>query len=520
MEQIRFEDIQGGQEFQSFQNYAIEFSDELLVDEAAASLGTYFQKVGKKIGVLNYKNYVGNTVLVGKHIVVKSNKISSEGYEMMLKDIVEKMAQLPFDFNSPTYEPFNVEDLSDRRILYHLFVIVKYIVFNVEMNLQGALECITRNPTRKHVCELHRVETWNVSHITSHTISSIVTNPQALEDIASYGNINDTSLARKIKQKNGKAKFPMYVDSMQLNNSLDTVENRFVKHFLNFSLEIIEQFYHLIKMKKDVINKLELIRECRVIKAIVEEWLTHDIFAEVGELHRLSFQSVVLQKREGYKDIFKFYNMLNSSLHMPFSPTQLERIIENKDIAQLYEIWTYFEVLNAVEACVKILPSRAVIIGTNDFKVGIDNGIEVNYDWRGSRVKVWYNKMYRNGKGSYSVTLRPDIGIEFNNKKYIFDAKFKLERVDKQSNEESELEEEQAFTFKNEDIYKMHTYKDAIDGACTACILYPNPNLSEIVFLPENTQGDGVGAIPLLPSQQEHKMIVQFLKKGIFKGEC
>ncbi|OTW93891.1 hypothetical protein BK702_03755 [Bacillus thuringiensis serovar cameroun] len=517
MEQIRFEDIQEGQEFQSYQNYVIEFSDELLVDEAEVSLGTYFQKVGKKIGILNYKNYVGNTVLVGKHIIVKSNKISSEDYEMMLKDIVEKMAQLPFDFNSPTYEPFNVEDLSDRRILYHLFVIVKYIVFNAEMNLQGALECITRNPTRKHVYELHRVETWNVNHITSHTISSIVTHPQTLEDIPSYGNLNDTSLARRIKQKNGKAKFPMYVDSMQLNNSLDTVENRFVKHFLIFSLEIIEQFYHLINKRKDVINKLELIRECRVIKGIVEEWLTHDLFAEVGELHRLSFQSVVLQKRVGYKDIFRFYNMLNSSLHMPFSPRQLERIIQNKDIALLYEIWTYFEILNAVEECIKMSPKRAVIISKNYFKVNIKEGIEVVYDWQEGEVKVGYNNAYPNGKGSYSVRLRPDIVIEYKDKTYIFDAKFKVKQLDKRLNKESRHQEEQDYTFKNEDIYKMHTYKDAIDGVCIACILYPNPNSNEIVFLTQNDQGDGVGAIPLLPSQQENKTIVQFLKEKILK---
>lgn len=520
MEQIRFEDIQEGQEFQSYKSYAIEFSDELLVDEATASLGTYFQRVGTKTGILNYKNYLGNTVLVGKHIVVKSNKISSEDYEMMLKDIVEKMAQLPFDFNSPTYEPFNVEDLSDRRILYHLFVIVKYIVFYAETNLQGALECITRNPTRKHVYELHRVESWNVSHITSHTINSIVTNPQALEDIPPYGNINDTSLARRIKQKNGKAKFPTYVDSMQLNNSLDTVENRFVKHFLNFSLEIIERFYHLVNKREDVINKLELIRECRVIKGIVEEWLTHDIFAEVGELHQLSFQSVVLQKREGYKEIFRFYNMLNSSLHMPFSPRQLERIIQNKDIALLYEIWTYFEVLNAVEECIQMSPKRAVIISTNDFKVDIKEGIEVVYDWQESEVKVGYNKSYPNGKGSYSVRLRPDIVIEYKDKTYIFDAKFKVKQIDKRSSKESKQQEEQAFTFKNEDIYKMHTYKDAIDGVCMACILYPNPNLSEIVFLTQNNQGDGVGAIPLLPSQRERKPIEQFLKEKILKKEC
>jgi len=77
---------------------------------------------------------------------------------------------------------------------------------------------------------------------------------------------------------------------------------------------------------------------------------------------------------------------------------------------------------------------------------------------------------------SYSVPLRPDIFIELNGKIIIFDAKYRVNFIDElkklvedESNlnkEEKRLEiikkDERRGIYKLDDIYKMHTYREAI----------------------------------------------------------
>ena len=90
-------------------------------------------------------------------------------------------------------------------------------------------------------------------------------------------------------------------------------------------------------------------------------------------------------------------------------------------------------------------------------------------------IYLYYNKTFNKKNSifkSYSVEYRPDYSLivnipimnEYgysNHKKYVihFDAKYKLD-----INSE---------TFKNEDIVKMHAYKDAIVGTIGAYVIYP-----------------------------------------------
>ena len=79
---------------------------------------------------------------------------------------------------------------------------------------------------------------------------------------------------------------------------------------------------------------------------------------------------------------------------------------------------------------------------------------------------------------------------------------------------------ERAGTFKRRDIYKMHTYRDAIPAAGSAWILYPGsqfrffavprsgvPSGGHLVLSPGElpTKLEGVGAIPLAPAST-HKI--------------
>ena len=115
------------------------------------------------------------------------------------------------------------------------------------------------------------------------------------------------------------------------------------------------------------------------------------------------------------------------------------------------------------------------------------------------------SKTYENGDFSiYSEKLDPDytIKLEYNGTtKFIqFDAKYRLKDG----------------TYIKEDIYKMHTYKDAINDTLGAYILYPGENKPKIH---SETDGDfgSVGAFSLKPgtTANNKKEIKEFIEKFI-----
>ena len=50
-----------------------------------------------------------------------------------------------------------------------------------------------------------------------------------------------------------------------------------------------------------------------------------------------------------------------------------------------------------------------------------------------------------------------------------------------------------------EDLYKMHTYRDAIRDSTGAFILYPGTTYASFPETPDSPEACGVGAIPLVP---------------------
>ena len=89
---------------------------------------------------------------------------------------------------------------------------------------------------------------------------------------------------------------------------------------------------------------------------------------------------------------------------------------------------------------------------------------------------------------------------------HVFDAKYRLDRFD---TEENDPDDDPA-TYKRTDLYKMHTYRDAISGLATAFVVYPG---TDFVFFERDGDRrirpadvvniDGVGALPLRPADHD-----------------
>jgi len=130
-------------------------------------------------------------------------------------------------------------------------------------------------------------------------------------------------------------------------------------------------------------------------------------------------------------------------------------------------------------------------------------------------IRLWFNKYCpgsdryqpddfspaRERRGeSYSHGLTPDIVISRGNRLLIFDAKYKGKG--RAGGFYGEDEQGTVYSWKEEDIDKMHTYREAIRNVTGAFILYPGEN--PVIFPAHGSERlfEGVGALPLRPAGQ------------------
>jgi predicted component of viral defense system (DUF524 family) len=216
-------------------------------------------------------------------------------------------------------------------------------------------------------------------------------------------------------------------------------------------------------------------------------------------------------------------------------------LLETRDIAQLYELWCFFELARQIEALIGP-PAEASVVQSDPFGVGIRRGVGI--EWADG-TRLTYNSTFsRNApanRRSYSLELRPDILLVVprppNEGLHLLDAKFKVEAIVAQIGDDSELdqpldeEQERGGTFKRADVYKMHAYRDAIPSARSAWILYPGTEKRFFSALDHSLHRDfsalpapleGVGVVPLrvgAHTTESGKLLAALLGTAVSHGE-
>jgi len=292
----------------------------------------------------------------------------------------------------------------------------------------------------------------------------------------------------------------------------DNPENRLVKAFLKQSKLILDRFTELLAARNSERNVIDtscdLMDEAEYVGNEVERMLQAAFLDGVGEMSHVPSSSQILQRSEGYRDIFGHYHRLALISEFPIDDNALRHIMEGKDIATLYEYWCFFKIVAILRERLGE-PTTALATQADEFKPWLGQGISLSFK---DGTRVTFNKRYGTEGESYSVPLRPDITLETNGKLHLFDAKFKYDRIsfaDGASDDESaintmEQEEEVYGRFKLGDLYKMHTYRDAIKGANDVWILYPGTEFrfyemgrGRVNDIEAVKHFDGVGAVPV-----------------------
>ena len=488
----------------------------------------------KFAGTLNFRSYVGKSFLDVKKdnqksipipVEVRSKKIDYfNQYSAMIADLSQHALSLIFEVNSPLYQEFVIAN-EEKLTYYEDFMFLEYL-FRQD-NLPVVFEYLSKNMHSQLINHDEIVPISLANNLNSSSLNNLVSRPNQL-----FKTDSQIKMAEKL---NGY--LPINIHQVKHEDSIDTPENQFFKYFLEMLQNLVEKL--LSNSKKGYIqDKLKFFRE------EIEYYLSAKFFNHISTMDYVPFNSQILQKKEGYRDIFQYFLMLEFSFRLSWDDLNNKFKGFEKKLSELYEYWCYFEILKVLNDLSIIKIDFEDVFEVNRSKWGINvikgkrssKKFKLNIRGHDVDIELFYNLTFsdKTDYKSYSLAFKPDYTLLITttvNQHFIhFDAKYRseleiidfYEKIGEKSGSEIEKEiekrdalEEKEYVFKDADIYKMHTYKDSILLSSGAYVLYPGTKSK--YFKQEDLVIPSVGAFSLTPGNTdiEEDNLTKFIKSVI-----
>ncbi len=377
----------------------------------------------------------------------------------LIDDLIYYLATCPFDLSSPT--EFYTEE-------YYYPPSPVFILHTLAHNAKAiiqALQTIWHNPYRKLTTEERWVYLNEAKHVDEDTIIMMLKHPEYLQE---YKGGEFWHLAGLLKNN-----LPLKVYQRQFIETLDNPENRFIKKFMDIILYWCDELERLNILKEDSPHKEQIEK----LRNYVRYLRADPLFADVGEMTIFPASSQVLLKRDGYRECLNIYRLLHLARIPIFN--NIQQAIDNRRIDQLYEFWCFFKLSEMLAEVINGEGAKPVFRIKEGSQGGLEGETEADL---GKGYKLVYNKTCK----GYTFNFRPDFslikdlkGVKDEKLEVVFDAKFRFDLMELYKDLKNLEAEEEAIregnwekVVKVEDVYKMHTYRDALK--CRASIVvYP-----------------------------------------------
>ena len=456
-----------------------------------------FLSFGSYVGKSYFDIYENNKPIFKIPFEVRSRKIDyATEYAAMIGDLSKYSQSLIYESSSPLSQLFDLDNIQDKSS-YEEFMLLEYL-FKDE-NLPSTIEYLSRNLYSALTDTKEEVPTSFASNINPNDLIDVFSNSDNLTKI------NDVD---SIWNKRTNGYIPLKINETKYIDNIDVPENRFYKNFLESIENLINQ---LLKKVPEGYIKDKL----KIYKETISSYLSHRYFKDIGMMDYVPLNSQLLQKKEGYRDILQYYLMFELGFKLKWDEVTDVFKGNEKKVFELYEYWCYFELTDMIsDLCDSTVDFNDIFSLSEDkmtisLKESIVKKFYFNVNDEDIRIDLLYNKTFSksrfNDYNSYSVNLRPDYSliIHIEDERYIihFDAKYKLN-----INDES---------FKNEDVVKMHAYKDAIADTIGAYVLYPGEKKK--LYYEDEMRLKSVGAFPLNPGRtsENRNELIDFIHDKI-----
>src|SRR5690606_4298856 len=188
-------------------------------------------------------------------------------------------------------------------------------------------------------------------------------------------------------------------------DSMDTPENRFIKH----ALENFLKFCTDINEKAKAFGHKKMLNESEMMIRELENQLHHTVFKNISRPSILKLNSPVLQRKEGYREVLRVWLMFDLAAKLIWKGGDDVYSGGKKDVAVLYEYWLFFVLLDLLQEISHIVPkdlSELIQLTSDGLNLQIKQGkfiaLSGIYE-KGPRklnVRFSYNRIF-SGKQKY-----------------------------------------------------------------------------------------------------------------------
>ncbi|WP_141538781.1 restriction endonuclease-like protein [Bacillus wiedmannii] len=370
----------------------------------------------------------------------------------------------------------------------------------------------------------------SISHIKRQPHHTLMTRHQLVrgEKIRKSDSVGMNYLRKRPYLLQGENNIPTKGITAYKEVSYDTLENRFVKWMIQRVVHKIEDLLKALEPKSIYtrgVTDEDLLERVRNMKYRMKNELNDPFWRGIGKLDRSVF-SLVIQMAAGYRDAYQIFLMLSRGLTLRGQIFKMSV----KDVARLYEYWTYLKLGQILSKKYIPLHQDVIQVKQDGLYVTLDESKTAKRTFKhpvtDEVIELYFQK--RNGRLP-TVTQKPDtmLAIEKKGKnyqyQYIFDAKYRIDFAEKAHYKRKygtpgPMEE---------DINTMHRYRDALvveqEGpfertAYGAYVLFPWNQEEAYENHPfyKSIEKVNIGGFPFLPNAT--RLVEQFLDHLIEKS--
>ena len=462
--------------------------------------------------------------------VVSPKLDTKHDYKSLLNDVNEEYNDVIFRYLATTYQQLTKGRVKNDIVWMNIFEdIIDDYLKNIELILRRPHQNVR---TYTAYAKVEKVKKWT----------------PALED-------------EYAENKQSKRLDNHWFELKESDNTVNTRENRFVKHTLTHIGKRLTKILHevLTNNRNDELSDEHRNRLLNYKERIHK--LEHNpFFRTIGRFEGMSQDSMVLQSRAGYQQVYKDWIKLRRGIDLYNGASNIGTL----QIWEIYELWCFIKIKRMVKQLLHIekenpayekLVSEPAGSLLNPFSNSrMEHVVTFNYptpdenddsDWAeqmrrhaGDIITLHYQHTFnrRNADvfGVHTATTeqRPDIVLNITKEDgskilltYLYDAKYRVisdKRLDKDIEKEDieEMQELHGGDYPPSDaINQMHRYRDAIyygselkDQASKEVIggyiLFPGRGDNETIakrYYSNSVSSVNIGAFPLLPKSKSRK---------------
>jgi len=469
-------------------------------------------------------------------VEVRSRKLGyRDDYRLMLEDITERCIDLLMELRAPTALRAAPDPGHSPKTMTQRFAFLKALLGSPQF--QNALHRVASHPHQRWEPEETTIDTRRGFRPSARSLRELARAPRRVSLPSSH------PLAATVPS------LPERISLYSNVQTEDTPENRFIK----FALQSFSGFLSLMQQRLDECSTTDarLRAELGALNNQLAIALNADVFRSVSPPEMLPLGSPVLQRKEGYREIYQAWLRFDMAARLVWNGGDGVYQAGQRDIATLYEYWVFFKLLDIVTSVFKLdkpVADQLMQPTADGFGLMLKSGEQLGFEGvtfagaRPLRARFSYNRSFvrnaiRTAAGSWTERMRPDYTLSLWPADFLeqeaeaqelmvhvhFDAKYRIDNIEQLfglddgkmdetgvlADLADEKREQRLGRYKRADLLKMHAYRDAIRRTQGAYVLYPGD-------LSQRWQGfheilPGLGAFPIKPGNGD-ATLAQFIR--------